>query len=175
MTTINDAQDLFGPFRRALYPRLHTVLQEFGGYSIGACGAQQYVCTLHATEHEAEEVLKSLGYRYNPVAALKYRDTGDISAGSWALWEDGLLRSDFQTHVTLFHNRNWPGYVDVYAHREYSWARHPRKHLRADHMEFPTGEVFRSLLPHSPMSLSTDKMGLITECGECPPDRAVPA
>lgn len=68
--------------RRRLYPRLHPVLERFGGYAVGGVGFNQYVGTFDEDEEDIEEELADAGARRNPIACLKNLPDGRVSEGS---------------------------------------------------------------------------------------------
>ncbi|SEW09678.1 hypothetical protein [Natrinema salifodinae] len=121
--------DFINALRRSLLPQLHFLLRgTFGGYAVSHTTADEYVLTARCSEATIEAVLAALGFSRNPIAALKVRMDGNTSEGSW-VWRPSLL-ADEQLHIVVHDLRNETG-VDVYAHWEYSWIRHPYKHYVA--------------------------------------------
>jgi len=55
-----------------------------------------------------------------------YTALGARTAGSWVFRQSPV--ADRQLHVVLVEARR--GRVDVYAHEEYNWLRHPIKHAK---------------------------------------------
>ncbi|MDS0475606.1 hypothetical protein [Natrinema sp. 1APR25-10V2] len=122
-------KDAVNAVRRSLLPDLHFLLRgTFGGYAISQTTADEYALTAYCSEEELEDVLERLGFSRNPIAALKVRMDGNTSEGSW-VWRPSLF-ADEQLHVVLHDLENEPG-VDVYAHWECSWIRHPYRHYVA--------------------------------------------
>ncbi len=129
-------EDFVNAVRRRALPRLHYVLEgTFGGYAVSPTTEDEYALTAHCSEAELEAVLRDLGFSRNPVAALKVRVDGNTSEGSW-VWRDSLL-GDWQLHVVL--HVTDADHVDVYAHWELSWVRHPYKHYAARGYDAETG------------------------------------
>ena len=124
-----DSEDAVNAVRRTVLPQLHFLLRgTFGGYAISHTTADEYVLTAYCSEETIEDVLERLGFSRNPIAALKVRIDGNTSEGSW-VWRPSLF-ADKQLHVVVHDLRNDPG-VDIYAHWECSWIRHPLKHYFA--------------------------------------------
>ncbi|ELZ05634.1 hypothetical protein C482_01941 [Natrialba chahannaoensis JCM 10990] len=120
------SEDFVNAVRRSFIPQVHYLLQgSFDGYAVSHTSADEYALTAHCSEETIEEILDSLGFSRNPIAALKVRADGNTSEGSW-VWRPSLL-SSYQVHVVLHELENEAG-VDVYAHWECSWIRHPYKH-----------------------------------------------
>ncbi|OIB55892.1 hypothetical protein [Natrialba sp. SSL1] len=119
-------EDFVNAVRRSFVPQIHYLLQgSFDGYAVSHTSADEYALTAHCSEETIEEILSSLGFSRNPIAALKVRADGNTSEGSW-VWRPSPL-SSYQVHVVLHELENEAG-VDVYAHWECSWIRHPYKH-----------------------------------------------
>ncbi|ADD04662.1 uncharacterized protein Nmag_1078 [Natrialba magadii ATCC 43099] len=119
-------EDFVNAVRRSFIPQIHYLLQgSFDGYAISHTSADEYALTAHCSEETLEEILSSLGFSRNPIAALKVRTDGNTSEGSW-VWRPSPL-SSYQVHIVLHELENEAG-VDVYAHWECSWIRHPYKH-----------------------------------------------
>ncbi|APW98071.1 hypothetical protein CHINAEXTREME_09860 [Halobiforma lacisalsi AJ5] len=118
--------DFVNAVRRSFLPQLHYLFRgTFGGYAVSHTTADEYVLTAHCTEDTLEDVLDELGFSRNPIASLKVRLDGNTSEGSW-VWRASPLASN-QLHVVL-HDLEGAEGVDVYAHWECSWIRHPYKH-----------------------------------------------
>lgn len=132
-----DSEDAVNALRRSLLPQLHFLLRgSFGGYAISHTTADEYVLTARCSEETIEAVLDRVGFSRNPIAALKVRTDGNTSEGSW-VWRPSLL-ADEQLHIVIHDLENEVG-VDVYAHWEYSWIRHPYKHYLARGYDAETG------------------------------------
>ncbi|MXV61180.1 hypothetical protein GS429_03715 [Natronorubrum sp. JWXQ-INN-674] len=122
-------EDFVNAVRRSFIPQMHYLLQgSFDGYAISHTTADEYALTAHCDEATIEEILDQLGFSRNPIASLKVRTDGNTSEGSW-VWRPSPL-ADMQLHVVLHELENEEG-IDVYAHWECSWIRHPYKHYVA--------------------------------------------
>ncbi|PGF15333.1 hypothetical protein CP556_03775 [Natrinema sp. CBA1119] len=119
-----DAIDLTTRVRRRLLPALHRVKEPLGGYAICRQHPEEYVGIVKRGLDAVRSILEELTFEPEPIASLKVHDDGRRSAGSWVRRESTL--APWQLHVTLF--RTGEGTVEVFAHREYSWLRHPYKH-----------------------------------------------
>lgn len=124
-----DSEDAVNAVRRSTLPQLHFLLRgTFGGYAISHTTADEYVLTARCSEATLEDVLERAGFSRNPIAALKVRMDGNTAEGSW-VWRPSLLAGE-QLHIVLHDLENETG-VDVYAHWECSWIRHPYRHYLA--------------------------------------------
>ncbi len=122
-------EDAVNAFRRSFLPQIHYLLQgTFGGYAVSHTSAEEYVLTTDCSEADLEKILAELGFSRNPIAALKVRTDGNTAEGSW-VWRSSPLAS-YQLHIVLHDLENETG-VDVYAHWECSWIRHPYNHYVA--------------------------------------------
>ncbi|MFC4543399.1 hypothetical protein ACFO5R_15825 [Halosolutus amylolyticus] len=121
--------DAVNAVRRSFLPQVHYLLAgRFDGYAVSHTTAEEYVLTAHCSEETLESILDDLGFSRNPIAALKVRADGNTSEGSW-VWRPSPLAS-YQLHVVLHELAGEEG-VDVYAHWECSWIRHPYRHYVA--------------------------------------------
>lgn len=137
------AIDLTTRVRRCVLPALHRVKEPLGGYAICRQHPDEYVGTIKRDLAAVRSTLADLGFETEPIASLKVHDDGRLSAGSWVRRKSPL--ATWQLHVTLF--RTGHGTVEVFAHREYSWLRHPYKHYTQDGWDTRGGvERLRSLL-----------------------------
>ena len=84
----------------------------------------EYVGTVHRNLDEFRPELETMEFVPEPIASLKVHRDGRYSAGSWVRRNSRF--DDWQLHVTLFQDGR--DAVEVFAHREYSWLRHPYKH-----------------------------------------------
>ncbi|PCR91379.1 hypothetical protein [Natrinema ejinorense] len=142
-TTEASTLDLTTRVRRRVLPALHRIKEPLGGYAICRQHPNEYVGTLKRGLDAVRSTLESMAFEREPIAALKVHDDGRLSAGSWVRRESSL--ATWQLHVTLF--RTDSGAVEVFAHREYSWLRHPYKHYTQDGWDIHGGvERMRSLL-----------------------------
>jgi len=138
-----DAIDLTTRVRRRLLPALHRLKEPLGGYAICRQHPSEYVGTVKRTLDAVRSMLAELAFESEPIASLKVHDDGRLSAGSWVRRESPLAR--WQLHVTLF--RTGEGTVEVFAHREHSWLRHPYKHYTQDGWDIQGGvDRMRSIL-----------------------------
>lgn len=141
--------DFIERIRERLWPKLHKAIRAVypAGYAIGETQPQEYAATIHTSEERVERLLCDMGFRRNPIAALKYQISDGnrhIATGSWA-WRKSLL-ADQQLHITLYQSVNSYG-IDVYAHWEPSWIIHPIKHYDGQHVDGPQGaEMMRKWL-----------------------------
>lgn len=123
------SEDVINAARRSFYPQIHYLLRgSFGGYAVSHTTADEYVLTAHCSEDALESLLDRLGFSRNPIAALKVRMDGNTAEGSW-VWRPSPLASS-QLHIVLHELEDTEG-IDVYAHWECSWIRHPYKHYVA--------------------------------------------
>ncbi len=123
-------EDAVNAVRRTIVPQLHYLIYgSFGGYAVSHTTAEEYVCTAHCSEEALEAALSALGFSRNPIASLKVRMDGNTSEGSW-VWRSSPL-ADHQLHVVLHAIEDREERIDVYAHWECSWIRHPYKHYVA--------------------------------------------
>lgn len=151
-----DALDLTTRVRRRVLPALHRVKEPFGGYAICRQHPSEYVGRLERDLDAVRSLLVDLGFEREPIASLKVRDDGRRSAGSWVRRDSPLATR--QLHVTLF--RTESGAVELYAHREYSWLRHPYRHYRQNGWDARRGvERMRELLADRAVSYRRDRAG----------------
>ena len=124
-------EDAINAVRRSLIPQLHYLVNgTFGGYAVSHTTADEYALTAHCSEADIEAVLEELGFSRNPIASVKVRLDGNTSEGSW-VWRPSPL-SSWQLHVVLHALEGTEtDAVDVYAHWECSWIRHPYNHYVA--------------------------------------------
>ncbi len=95
----------------------------------------EYVGTVQQPLDEFTEALKEQGFEWDPLAWYHQPPVGSEPNGSWT-YRRGLL-ADRQLHVILIaHSAK---YIDVFAHEEYNWLRHPIKHLRQVGIERKAG------------------------------------
>jgi hypothetical protein len=126
-----------------LYPRLHPILERYGGYGIGGVGNRQYVGFFDEDEEVIEEEMEAAGGRRNPIACLKSLSDGRVSEGSWAfLAEDdptGVIEPGMQVHITLFDREDGEPGRELYAHYEDDWRTSPRSHLKETNFDIQQG------------------------------------
>ncbi|WP_408959387.1 hypothetical protein [Natrinema sp. 74] len=137
-----DAIDLTTRVRRRLLPVLHRVKEPLGGYAVCRQHPAEYVGIVERDLSAVRSTLEEMGFEPEPIASLKVHDDGRLSAGSWVRRESALAQR--QLHVALFRTDDG---VEVFAHREYSWLRHPYKHYTQEGWDTAGGvERMRSLL-----------------------------
>ena len=138
-------EDAVNAVRRSLVPQLHYLFRgTFDGYAVSHTTAEEYVLTARCSEDEIEAILSDLGFSRNPIASLKVRMDGNTSEGSW-VWRPSPV-SSHQLHVVLHDLEGGEG-VDVYAHWECSWIRHPYNHYVARGYDAEKGvELTRRIL-----------------------------
>ncbi|NHN59384.1 MULTISPECIES: hypothetical protein [Halorussus] len=94
-----------------------------------------YVGTVQQPLDEFTETLQEHGFEWDPLAWYHQPPVGAEPNGSWT-YRRSLL-ADRQIHVILIAHS--PEYIDVFAHEEYNWLRHPIKHLRQVGIEREAG------------------------------------
>lgn len=114
--------------------QLHKPAAALGYHTEGRVNKQSYALSLEAELDEVEHMLDSEDFYRNPTAFLTYRKLDfsggkekNYTEGSWVNYLDGLL-GEHQLHITLYSDQD-DEYVDIYAHHETNWFRHPYKHL----------------------------------------------
>jgi hypothetical protein len=138
-----EAVDLTTRVRRRVLPALHRIAEPLGGYAVCRQHPDEYVGTVAGRPSEIRSTLEALEFEREPIASLKIHDDGRLSAGSLVRRESPLARR--QLHVTLF--RTGEGAVELFAHREYSWLRHPYGHYTREEWDIHGGvDRMRSLL-----------------------------
>lgn len=121
--------------RRRLCPPIHRLTSPVGGFAQCIMATEEYVgCVEREIDHLATDLL-TMGFRREPISALKLHPDGRMSAGSWVKRRSALAEK--QLHVTLF--RQGADAVEIYAHLEDSWIRHPIRHYRATAWDTATG------------------------------------
>jgi len=127
MRTIGETlqPDLPYRVRQWLGPRI-TRLARTLGQPESSLRDSEYVGTVRQPLDEFTETLREHGFEWDPLAWYHHPPVGSEPNGSWA-YRRGLL-ADRQLHVILIAHST--EYIDVFAHEEYSWLRHPFKHVR---------------------------------------------
>lgn len=139
--------------RRRVLPALHRIKEPLGGYAICSLDPAEYVGTVPRPLDDVRAVLRRMEFDREPIASLKRRSDGRLSAGSWVRRDSAL--ADKQLHVTLV--RDAPGAVELYAHREYSWLTHPYRHYTFAEWEPKAGvERLRELLAEHDVTVHLD-------------------
>ena len=85
----------------------------------------EYVGTVHLSVDELEAELRTGGFTWAPMSLYHRTPSGTSTDGSWTYRSSRF--ADRQLHVVLFAQS--PERVDVYAHSEYNWLRHPIGHV----------------------------------------------
>jgi len=85
-----------------------------------------YAGTVAMPMDEFERALGDGGFAWAPISWYHQPPLGADPNGSWTFRRAPL--ADRQLHVIL--SRHTPGRIDVYAHWEYNWRRHPVKHAK---------------------------------------------
>ncbi|WP_254766912.1 hypothetical protein [Salinilacihabitans rarus] len=141
--TAGDDLDLTTRLRRRVLPTVHRIKEPFGGFAQCTQHPAEYVGTVHRELREFHSELEAMEFDPEPVASLKVHEDGHFSAGSWVRRNSPLAK--WQLHVTLFREQRHE--IEVFAHREYSWLRHPYKHYTGEGWDTTGGvERMRSLL-----------------------------
>jgi len=119
-TLAGDSRELAGPeagfwnrVRRAVFPAVDRAAGD-SARIVRPAKERRLAGTARTRPEQVEETLWSVGFRRNPMSAVKERD-GDLELGSWVL-RDGS-NPHRQIHAILFPAREGEG-VDVYAHEE---------------------------------------------------------
>ena len=95
----------------------------------------EYVGTVQQPLDEFTELLEEHGFEWDPLAWYHQPPVGSEPNGSWTYRRASLAGR--QIHVILIaHSAE---YIDVFAHEEYNWLRHPIKHLRQVGIERKAG------------------------------------
>ena len=127
MRTIVEALEPDVPYRvRQLFGPVITRLGRTLGQPQYRLRDTEYVGTIQRPLGEFTETLQEHGFEWDPLAWYHQPPVGSEPNGSWT-YRRGTL-ADRQLHVILIAHS--PEYIDVFAHEEYSWRRHPIKHLR---------------------------------------------
>jgi hypothetical protein len=137
------AIDLTTRVRRRVLPTLHRIKEPLGGFATCVQHPDEYVGTVNQGIGEFRTDLEAMSFTPEPVASLKIHEDGRLSAGSWVRRPSPLSR--WQLHVALFETGT--DAIEVFAHREHSWLRHPYKHYTGEGWDIHGGvERMRSLL-----------------------------
>ncbi|MFC6716780.1 hypothetical protein ACFQGT_16995 [Natrialbaceae archaeon GCM10025810] len=148
-----EAIDLATRVRRRVCPTLHRIKEPFGGFAQCTQHPAEYVGTVQRGLEEFRPVLEDLEFTPEPVASLKVHRDGRLSAGSWVRRRSAL--ATWQLHVTMFQDGG--DTLELFAHREYSWLRHPYKHYTGVGWDTKRGvERMRSLLDDHGVQFDVD-------------------
>ena len=127
MPTIVETLEPDVPYRarQRLGPRITRLARRLGQPEYRLRDAE-YVGTIQQPLDEFTEMLEEHGFEWDPLAWYHQPPVGSEPNGSWAFRRGWL--ADRQLHVILIaHSAR---YIDVFAHEEYNWLRHPIKHLQ---------------------------------------------
>ncbi|WP_134669310.1 hypothetical protein [Halorussus marinus] len=111
--------------RQRLGPSLTRLARTFGQPEYRLLDTE-YVGTIEQPLDEFTETLREHGFEWDPLAWYHRPPVGAEPNGSWTYRQSRL--ADRQLHVILIAHS--PEYLDVFAHEEYNWLRHPIKHIR---------------------------------------------
>jgi hypothetical protein len=117
-----------------LFDRLFDTVSD--AYALTQSTEDEYVGTVLERQETLERRLPKMGFQRTPVSSLKIRFDGNVSDGSW-VYRDSLFAGK-QLHVVLHELTDSDG-VDVYAHVEDNWIRHPLGHLRRSQYDAQAG------------------------------------
>ncbi|MDG5817752.1 hypothetical protein [Natronococcus sp. A-GB7] len=146
--------DLTTRVRRRVLPTLHRVKEPLGGFATCVQHPDEYVGTVDRSLSSFRSDLETMSFAPEPVASLKVHRDGRLSAGSWVRRPSPL--SSRQLHVALF--RNGVEEIEVFAHREYSWLRHPYRHYTAEGWDTDGGvRRMRALLSDHGVTFSVER------------------
>lgn len=139
--------------RRLFLPTISKGIEIFNNifdshyYVTAKTAPAQFVGTINLTKHETILLFKMHGFTDNPLAALKSFD-GRYEIASLAFRE--RLFSKHQIHIILFELDDDPYTTAIFAHKEYSWVRHPIKHYKVDYISNEEGVRYvRQLLRYT--------------------------
>ena len=127
--------DLTTRLRRRVLPTVHRIKEPLGGFAQCTQHPAEYVGTVQRDLRAFRPDLEAMAFAPEPIASLKVHRDGRQSAGSWVRRRSPL--ADHQLHVTLY--RDGRDAVEVFAHREYSWLRHPIAHYRGEGWDIDGG------------------------------------
>jgi len=147
MRTINETlqPDLPYDVRQRLAPVITRVAQTVGQPEYHLRDTE-YVGTVCRPLDEFTETLQDHGFEWDPLAWYHQPPIGSEPNGSWTYRQ--TLLAERQIHVILVAHS--PEYIDVFAHEEYNWLRHPIDHLQQVGIERKAGsqKVRRWLRSH---------------------------
>ncbi len=149
------AIDLTTRVRRRVLPTVHRIKEPFGGFAQCLQHPDEYVGTIQYGLGEFRSDLETMSFAPEPIASLKIHRDGRQSAGSWVRRPSPF--STWQLHVALFVTDT--DAVDVFAHREYSWLRHPYKHYTSEGWDTHGGvKRMRALLSEHDVTFRIDRL-----------------
>lgn len=131
------ASETVNKTRRLVWPLFDSLFSTVSdAYALTRSTEDEYVGTVLESQETLEKRLPPMGFQRTPVSSLKIRFDGNVSDGSWVYRHS--LFADRQLHVVLHELGDSPG-VDVYAHVEDNWIRHPLGHIRRSHYDAGRG------------------------------------
>lgn len=120
--------------RRAVGPWIDRVAREFG-QPVTQVREREYAGTARCRIDDLEAKLSETGFHWDPLSLYHYTPLGTRADGSWVYLES--LLADRQLHVVLFAQSE--DRVDLYAHDEPNWIRHPVAHAMQDDIRHEAG------------------------------------
>lgn len=111
--------------RQAVGPWINRLARALG-QSSDHIRPTEYVGTVHISLDDLESHLRASGFTWAPFSLYHRTPMGTNTDGSWT-YRPSLL-ADRQLHVVLFTQS--AKRIDIYAHDEYNWVRHPIKHAK---------------------------------------------
>ena len=111
--------------RQMVGPWINRISKVFGPKSYHV-RPTEYVGTVDLPIDDLEATLRDDGFTWAPFSVYHRTPMGTSTDGSWSYRSSWL--ADRQLHVILF--TQTPTRVDIYAHEEYNWLRHPIKHAK---------------------------------------------
>lgn len=123
------------PWNHAL-AAIDPLARVFGAYTAYTLSASEYVGTIHVADaFDAADVLKSMGYEANPLAAAKYHPDPHhaVDHGGYRRVPDehpdldARITRDYAPRQCQYHPHLWPGVdgVEVFSHYEVRPDLHP--------------------------------------------------
>ena len=120
--------------RRAVGPWIDSIARDVGKPVIHI-RSQEYAGTVHCRIDDLEAKLSDAGFHWDPISLYHFTPLGTKADGSWVHRESPL--ADRQLHVVLFAQTE--DRIDLYAHYEYSWIRHPIRHALQEDIRHEEG------------------------------------
>ncbi|MFC6941865.1 hypothetical protein ACFQE8_18100 [Salinirubellus sp. GCM10025818] len=134
MSLLRNHPDLSRRIRQSLGPHIDAVARKLGRVQY-RIRPSEYVGTVTLDIADFEERLSEIGFEWDPVSLYHRTPSGTHTNGSWVYRSSRL--ADRQLHVILFAQAR--DQIDVYAHEEFSWIRHPLKHARHERIRREEG------------------------------------
>ncbi|AQL41567.1 hypothetical protein BV210_02030 [Halorientalis sp. IM1011] len=121
-------------FRSAVGPWIDRAAQTVGE-PVTRVRTAGYAGTARCPVEDLEAELAELGFGWDPIALYHFTPVGTPADGSWVYRQSPF--ADRQLHVVLFAQER--DRVDLYAHDEPNWLRHPIAHARQTDIEHERG------------------------------------